>query len=251
VEPPADVPPEPAQEDPYRCARCGAPHDPYQEYCLECGARLSRYAPAGAGGWRRDVWTRESPVWFWATFLALLLIALIAGAIVVAATDDDETTKRGTTSARPGPTTSVIAIPTNLTTGTLPGTVTIPTIGTTTTIPTTGTTTTGNGTTTAPTTTTSGSIISWPSGRDGYTVILTSVPKSQGRSAAEAKAREAIADGLSQVGVLDSDNFTSLNAGYWVVFTGVYDTESQARAALPTARQAGWPIAYIREITPD
>jgi hypothetical protein len=248
---PEDVPPPPTPEDPNRCPRCGAPHDAYQEYCLECGVRLARYYPRSGGLWRRDVWTRDSPVWFWATFLALLLIALIAGAIVLAATDDDE--RQGARTRTAGPTTSTIAvIPTDITTGTLPGTVVIPTTPMTNTIPTLPTTTTADGgTPTTPTTTGTRSIISWPAGRDGYTIILASVPKTRGRGEAERRANEAIADNLPQVGILDSDDYTSLNAGYWVVFTGVYDTESQARGALPTARQAGWPIAYTREITPD
>jgi hypothetical protein len=210
--------------------------------------------PMGAGGLRRQVWTRESPVWFWATFLALLLIALIAGAIVLAATDDDGAKRATTGGAQPGPTTSVIAIPTDLTTGTLPGTVTLPTLPTTTApVPTLPTTTTNGttGTTTGTTTGSTGTIISWPEDRDGYTIVLTSIPKGRGRPEAETKAREAIADNLPQVGILDSDRFTSLRQGYWVVFTGIYDTETEARNALPRARQAGWPIAYIREVTPD
>ena len=246
METPADAPP---AEDPYRCARCGAPHDAYQEYCLECGARLARAYPSATWTWRRETWTRESPVWFWATFLALLLVALIAGAIVLAATaggGDDEPARTGRQGA--GPSTSVVGVAPAITTSTLPPTVTItPTTGTTT-IPTlttrttTGTTTTTTGTTDA--------VIAWPASKSGYTVILTSVPTSQGRSRAEATAREAIDDGLSEVGVLNSSDFSSLNAGYYVVFSGIHDTEAQARAALPRVRQAGYPIAYLREITP-
>jgi hypothetical protein len=93
-------------------------------------------------------------------------------------------------------------------------------------------------------------VIAWPSGRSGYTVILDSIPQSRGRSAAEARAREAIADGLPQVGVLNSSLYSSLNRGYWVVFTGIYDTEAQAVAAVPNARANGWPVAYPREIEP-
>src|ERR671910_1654724 len=81
-----DVPPPPAPPapEPGLCPRCGAPHDPYQEYCLECGHRLP-----SAYGVQRTVWSRESPLWLWAALTALLLVALIAGAIVaVAATDE-------------------------------------------------------------------------------------------------------------------------------------------------------------------
>jgi hypothetical protein len=253
VETPADAPPPP--DDPHRCPRCGAAHDPYQEYCLECGVRLARYYPAtGWATWRRDVWTHESPVWFWATFLALLLIALVAGAIVLAADDENPRKQR---QARP--TTSVLAVPGgSVTTNPLEETLTSPGDGdggTILTLPTgtTATTTTGTTLTTTTSTTTtgrSGTIIAWPSDKRGYTVILASVPTSHGRSRAEARARQAIADGLAQVGVLDSSNFQSLNAGYYVVFTGVYDTETQVRAAVPRARSAGWSIAYPREIVP-
>lgn len=261
TEPPADTPP-PARTPPpaddaaerpaepeLRCWRCSAPRDRFQEYCLECGARL---VPLAAGaGWRREVWTRDSPFWFWATFLALLLIVLVAGAIVLAATREEDGTPRRNAGA--GPTTSQLTeVPTTppVTTSTLPPEVTIPP-PTTATVPT---------VTTAPTMTTppppppaangSGAIIDWPQGRSGYTIILKSVPEGRGRGAAETEARKAIDAGLDEVGVLSSSNFSSLNAGYWVVFTGVYDTEAGSRADLPTVRQNGYPIAYIREITP-
>ena len=262
MEPPVDAPPEPeprpeseAAPEPYRCPRCGAPHDPYQEYCLECGSRLVPLRPQAFSIWRRETWTRESPIWFWATFLALLLIALVAAAIVLAATRDDDGDEAGAP-AQSGPATSQI-LPTNVptpppvTTTGLPTTVTdIPTLDTNTT-PTTGTT----GTTTAPTTGTTttgatGTVLSWPAGRRGYTVILSSVPKSRGRAAAVAQAERAIDQGLDEVGVLDSDNFTSLTQGYWVVFSGIHDTESQARSSLATARSSGYPVAYAREVTP-
>ena len=266
MEPPADVPPAPPpapSDDPYRCPRCGAPHDAFQEYCLECGMRLVALRPAGAS-WRRDVWTRESPLWFWATFLALLLVALVAAAIVIAATDDDERGSRGGGQTGPGPTSSLFAIPTDVTTGTLPATppspattatATVPTFPGTTTgpPPTSPTTTAADGTTrtttTSATTTTgpSGTVIAWPS-RDGYTVILDSIPVSRGRSRAVARAETAIDRGLDEVGVLNSSDFASLRAGYYVVFTGIHDTESQARAAVPGARSAGYPRAYPREI---
>src|SRR5205085_3487655 len=45
---------------------------------------------------------------------------------------------------------------------------------------------------------------SWPAGKTGYTVVLTSVPAGGGRAAAVAQARRALAAGLTRVGVLDS-----------------------------------------------
>jgi hypothetical protein len=62
------------------------------------------------------------------------------------------------------------------------------------------------------------------------------------------EARKALAAGLSQVGVLDSSQFSSLHSGYFVVFSGVYTSESEAKSALSTAK-ATYPQAYARQIT--
>ena len=257
MEPPTDAPPPPAPADAppdeeLRCQRCGAPHDAYQEYCLECGARLAPKVARTASVWRRETWTRDSPIWFWIPFLALLLVALVAAAIVLAATRDDssDTEARRTEP----PTTSII--------GQATGTIPTETFVDTQTLPGTGTT----GTTTVPTVPTgtggitplpppppagqTGSVIEWPANQSGYTVILASIDEARGRAPADAKAREAIADGLDEVGVLNSRDYSSLNSGYFVVFTGIHDTEAEARTALTTVRQSGYPIAYIREITP-
>ena len=75
------------------------------------------------------------------------------------------------------------------------------------------------------------------------------VPTSNGRSQAEAAADKARTNGLSQVGILNSSDFSSLNPGYYVTFTGIYDTQSQANAALPNARSKGFPTAYVREVS--
>jgi len=49
--------------------------------------------------------------------------------------------------------------------------------------------------------------------------------------------------------VLDSSRYASLHPGYYVVFTGVFDTEAEAASALQRAR-AVFPAAYQREIVP-
>lgn len=244
-EPPPPAP-EPPAPDPYLCPRCGAPHDAFQEYCLECGVRLP--APAGTTTVRSTMWTRESPLWLWAALAALLLVALVAGAIVaVAATDGEET---GVVVSTNPTTTQPVGVITQPQTFTInPGTTS--TAPTTTTLPTTsfGTTTTAT-TTTATTTTTSttGSLTTWPPGKDGFTVVLKSVPKSQGRAPAEAEARRAQSQGLPQPGVLDSSDYSSMNAGYYVAFSGVYDTKAQAESGLATARSRGFPLAYVRRV---
>jgi hypothetical protein len=90
--------------------------------------------------------------------------------------------------------------------------------------------------------------IEWPAGRDGWTIVLSSVPLAAGRPAALAKAREALAAGLEDVGVLDSSRYPSLTPGYFVVFAGVHRSQEAADRVL--ARAAGvYPAAYVRPVT--
>ncbi len=240
--PPEAAPPPPAPE-PGRCPNCGAPHDVYQEYCLECGRRLPG---AYVGGRYAEVWRRDSPIWLWAALAALLLVALVSGAVVaLAATDDGKSGEPG--ASIPAPSTTPSTTDTGGVVTTTPGTITITTPSTS--IGTTTFSTTTFGTTTFGTTTTTGSNVTWPPSKDGFTVVLKSVPTSNGRSQSEAAADKARTNGLSQVGVLNSSDFSSLNPGYYVTFTGIYDTESQANAALPNARSKGFPTAYVREVS--
>lgn len=214
---------------------------------MECGLRLvplpgRRYAST-------IVWSRESPIWLWLALAALLLVALAAGGIVaLAATDDDENAAPGVSSLGPATDTApTVVIPTTDTL-TTPSTITIPpptTTGTTTTTP---TTTTLPTTSTQPTTDNNGTIMAWPSGTDGWTVILRSTPVSEGRGPAESAAQQAINAGLRQVGILNSSDYDSLNPGYYVTFTGVYTTKEQAEGALPNARSKGFPTAYVRRV---
>jgi hypothetical protein len=239
--PPPEAEPPPPPPDPGRCPNCGAPHDVYQEYCLECGRRLPG---AYVGGRYAEVWRRDSPIWLWAALAALLLVALVSGAVVaLAATDDGKSSE---------PATSIPVVSTAPSTTSTVGVVTTPPTITinppTTTLGTTTFSTTTFGTTTFGTTTT-GSNVTWPPNKDGFTVVLKSVPTSNGRSQAETAADKARTNGLSQVGILNSSDFSSLNPGYYVTFTGIYDTESQANAALPNARSKGFPTAYVREVS--
>ena len=240
--PPSEAAPPPPPPEPGRCPNCGAPHDVYQEYCLECGRRLPG---AYVGGRYAEVWRRDSPIWLWAALAALLLVALVSGAVVaLAATDDGKNSQ---------PASSIPVVSTAPSTTDTVGVVTQPPTITinppTTTLSTTTFSTTTFGTTTFGTTTTTGSNVTWPPNKDGFTVVLKSVPTSNGRSQAESAANKARTNGLSQVGILNSSDFSSLNPGYYVTFTGIYDTESQANAALPNARSKGFPTAYVREVS--
>jgi hypothetical protein len=188
----------------------------------------------------QEIWSRDSPLWLWAALLALLLVALVAGAIVAIAST------RGDKEGRPRSSIPVVSTgpSTTDTVGiiTQPPTVTInpptTTFGSTTTL----------STTTLSTTTTTTGNVTWPAGKNGYSIFLKSVPTSEGRAKAEAAAQRARNNGLPQVGILNSSDFSSLRPGYWVTFTGIYDTQQQANAALPNARARGFPTAYTRPV---
>jgi hypothetical protein len=91
--------------------------------------------------------------------------------------------------------------------------------------------------------------VNWPRDRRGWTIVLLSLPQANGRAAALAKAAEARRGGLRRVGVLDSSRYASLHPGYYVVFTGIFDSEPEAASAIQRAK-AVFPGAYQREIVP-
>jgi hypothetical protein len=211
------------------CPRCGTATEPLQEYCLECGLRLRTpgLVPALSQGWRRRVsWYPGD--WIWPSLAALAVATLAASAAIVWTRDAEsaasETLVGDTT---PLPTTTAALEPTTQ----------APTV---------------------PTTTTPRrrrpppqrrGLIEWPRGRSGWTLVLASLPSSAKREAAVAKARQALAAGLPQVGVLDSSRYSSLHPGYFVVFSGVYNTLSTAQDAASRAADAGYGNAYARRVT--
>jgi hypothetical protein len=84
---------------------------------------------------------------------------------------------------------------------------------------------------------------------DGYTLVLASVPRANGRASAVQIAKRALAAGLPAVGVLDTQDFSGLQPGYFVVFTGVYTSNSDAAAHITQAETAGFTAPYARRIT--
>ena len=48
--------------------------------------------------------------------------------------------------------------------------------------------------------------------------------------------------------MLNSSDYSSLNPGFYVTFTGVYATQSQAEGGLANARSKGFPTAYTRRV---
>jgi hypothetical protein len=77
--------------------------------------------------------------------------------------------------------------------------------------------------------------------------VLVSTPQTAGRPAAVREARRAIGAGLTDVGVLDSSDFSSLHSGYWVIFSGVFNSAQEAESGLDTAKGT-YSAAYVRQI---
>jgi hypothetical protein len=188
-----------------------------------------------ATAWRRRIpWYPGD--WIWPV-LGLLLVAAIAAAIaILATTDNGSATKTRAETGTPVPAGTGTGPPPPAETGTGPApTESVPTTAPTAPQP-------------QPPPTPSKQLTEWPQGQNGWTIVLASVPQSSGRAGAVSVARKALSAGLTDVGVINSDEFSSLHPGYFVVFSGIYNSEREVRANLDTAK-ASFPPAYARQIT--
>ena len=226
------------------CPRCGTPYTPDQEYCLECGLRLGgnpSLVRRLETAWR-ERFSAYPGDWMWPALLGLVIAVIGATAAILLGASNGRNgstlvaTKGGSahTPTTPPPTETVAlpSVPSNT-----------PTATTTPSVPTTPPPATTSSTPTAP-----GGLIGWPAARNGFTVVIESIPTSAGRSFAVARAQAAARSGLPQVGVLNSGGFSSLHPGYFVVFSGVYASQSEADQARVTVSGKGYPAAYAREI---
>jgi len=235
------------------CPKCGVAYEPLQEYCLECGSRLpTNRGVVGvlAGAWqRRFAWYPGDWIWPVLLFLALTIVATTAAvaansarkkaAPTLVATSPSVTVGPGAPAPTVAPSVSVTlpnAPAPTITTGPLPTAPGSPPKGRTQTTP----------TKPAPN---PNALASWPAGQSGYTVILESLPTANGRPAALAKARQAKANGLKDVGVLVSSDYSSLHAGYYAIFSGIFRTQGEAAAAVAGAHAHGFPDAYQTRVT--
>lgn len=223
--------------DERRCPRCAAAYAEGQEYCLECGERL----PAAPGlttrlgnRWRRRFGWYPGD-WIWPALLALL-VAIAAGALSAIFLADESSSANDTivrTQERPT---------------TVQETQTAP--EPTTTAPTTPATTPTTSKPPPPPPPPKATLVFWPTAKSGWTIVLDSVPTTNGRTGAVAEARQAARLGMKQVGVLDSSRFSSLHPGYFVVFAGIYDSEAAAQSHVIEAHRHGYRNPYPRRITP-
>jgi cell division septation protein DedD len=203
--------PPPAVEQ-RRCPRCGAELTAEQEWCLECGAGVGTTV-VGPPSWR-------GPAVIVGVLLAIAAAALIL-ALVELAGDAEQVAEQPAPTAQapsPAPTQTPAA------------------------------TTTPESTTITPTPEAGGAaaLAEWPTGTEGWTVVLES---SSTEDAAETRAQELAEQGIS-VGMLSSDDFGSLEPGRYVVFSGQYDSRRAADQAL-TALSSQVEGAYVRRVAPE
>jgi septal ring-binding cell division protein DamX len=239
--PPSD--PNAAQQPPgppeRRCPRCGSTLSPDQEWCLSCGAAAGTEV-VEARGWR-------VPLYLGGSLAALAVIGVIL-AIVALASRKDEVAKNPTPSpgasaqppgAAPSPLPTLTPAPSasadpNATPSTDPNLTPTPTPEASPTAEPSPTIDPGTGTG-------SGGF----TGADGdYTVIIESATS---QSAADTVVTEAESKNLTDVGTLNSDDYSSLNGGYYVVYVGSYSSKSDAEDALDGIR-SDFPDAYVRQI---
>jgi hypothetical protein len=208
-----------------RCPRCRAANRPGAEYCLECGQHLRE--PTRMEAARRRF--AGSIVW---PLLAVLVLAALGALVAIAVSRGDNGTTTLVATRLPSRTT----VPRRPIFGTATTATTILPIVTTNAPPTTAT---------APTATT---LTEWTEA-DAYTLVLASVPSANGRASAVEIAKRALAAGLHDVGVLDTNDFSGLQPGYFVVFTGVYESNADAATHISEAETAGFTAPYARRIT--
>jgi hypothetical protein len=85
-------------------------------------------------------------------------------------------------------------------------------------------------------------------GERGWIVILASIRTSAGKAYAERTASIARSRRVGPVSVLDSSSRKPLRAGYYVVYTGPFDSLAEVQRSSARVRSAGYRTAYVREI---
>lgn len=216
------TPPPDAGPELTTCPRCGAPLRADQDWCLNCGAAVTTEV-SGARGWR-------TPIVIVGAVLALAAVALIIAFVQLS--DDADQVAQAPPAQTPAPPAAAPPAATPAPSPTTAPASPLPSV------------TPGASATPAPTTATGTG--TWPAGKTAYTVILWSATT---RKEAETKATQMQSAGASGVGILHSDDFSSLRAGYWVVFSGQYGTSKEAQDAAAAA-QGYAPGAYPKQVKP-
>jgi hypothetical protein len=89
----------------------------------------------------------------------------------------------------------------------------------------------------------------WPSGKNGYTVQLQALPQEgTATSAVQAAKTAATAKGAKDVGALKSEDFSSLTAGSYIVYSGVYSKKPEAAKAVAGLKKS-FPTAKVISVS--
>jgi hypothetical protein len=89
----------------------------------------------------------------------------------------------------------------------------------------------------------------WPAGKTGYTIQLQTLPSATTTiSAVEAAKSAATAKGATSVGALKSEEFTSLPAGSYIVYSGVYSKQGEASKAQKGLKKS-FPSASVIHVS--
>ncbi len=233
-----------------RCPACLGALEPDQQFCLLCGERLQPPGPPSASPLRR----RRSGVPLVAAGAALVL----AGGLGIAwgFTREEARSATASTTAKSSVTGATLSTGVSI-----PSTASVPTNDP---IPTftapppdpTGTSIPDPTGTSDPTTSTSTTETTppeetndWPEGTDGFAVLLASKDTEQFDFAFITQQKDAAeAKGHDNAGVLNSDDYFTLNPGYWVLYLGPYDSKTAAEAVKVEVRANGYPDAYVRRV---
>jgi septal ring-binding cell division protein DamX len=212
------------------CPRCGAPMRTDQDWCLNCGAAVTTEV-SGARGWK-------TPIVIVGAVLAVAAVALIVAFIQLSDNADQvaQTPAATATPAAPAgePTPQATTAPPATTPAPAPSAAATPAP------------TPAPGASATPAAPAAGTVAGWPAGKTAYTVILWSAGS---RKEADTKATQLQGAGAQNLGVLHSDDYSSLRAGYYVVFSGQYGTDKEAQAAAQAA-QGTAPGAYAKQVKP-
>jgi hypothetical protein len=215
-----------------RCAACGAPLAGDQRYCLECGERTTPMSsvllsPAPARehtslsippivppfpprGSRADAGAPRSNTLNVLAGVGVLLLAMGVGVLIGRSNSPKQ-----------------IAAPAQ-----------VITVGS---VPSTGTSAAG-----ASEATFAGD---WPAGTSGYTVQLQTLPEAgTSFSTVEGAKAAATAKGAKATGALKSEEFGSLSAGSYVIYSGIYQQRSEAQKALAGLKKS-FPGAKVIHVS--
>src|SRR6478735_3413154 len=233
--PPPDATMTPLAPPERRCPRCGSTLAPDQEWCLACGAAAGTEV-VETSGWR-------VPIYLGGGLVALAVLGVILA--IAALSNQEEPTGNGTptpaaSAQPPGATPTVPPAVTPIQPTPTPSVTPVPS----------ETPTVDPNPTETPTpepsptdTPDSGAFGGWTGSDGDYTIIIESADSVADAEKVAQKAQDA---GLT-VGILNSDDYSSLNGGYQVVFSGTYASKSDAEADLDSV-QADFSDAYVRQI---